>query len=242
MGARMQFQGFSQATGDFLWGLTMNNDRAWFQAHRDEFENHLNRPFRALLADTLALMRARYPDLELESHVSRIYRDARRLFGRGPFKDHLWFTIQTGSHRDGGPVFWCEVGATGWNYGAGIWDDAADLSEGFRRHIDADLPRFEALAADIAALGDYRLYGERYKRPKGTRSPLIDPWYNSKHHSAGRECPFGGPMFDPALPELLAEEYGKLMPLYRFLLEVWRDVTAQRAAKFAQAALGGEFL
>ena len=30
------FQGFSQATGDFLWGLSMNNDREWFDAHLKE--------------------------------------------------------------------------------------------------------------------------------------------------------------------------------------------------------------
>ena len=26
--------------------------------------------------------------------VSRIYRDARRLHGRGPYKDHLWFCVE----------------------------------------------------------------------------------------------------------------------------------------------------
>ena len=238
----MPFEGFSQATGDFIWGLTMNNDRTWFNEHREEFERHLNGPFRALTAETLALMAERYPELELQSHVSRIYRDARRLFGRGPFKDHLWFTIQTGSHREGGPVFWGEVSGTGWSYGAGVWEDAADLSEGFRRHIDADLPAFEALAAGVAALGDYQLYGESYKRPKGDRGPVVNPWYNRKHHSVGRDLPFGGMLFDPELPRLLADEFGKLVPMYRFMLAVWRDVSAQRAARLAQATLGGESL
>lgn len=40
--------------------------------------------------------------------TSRIYRDARRLFGRGPYKDHLWFCVRT---RDkdwtGRPTFTC---------------------------------------------------------------------------------------------------------------------------------------
>ena len=36
------FQGFSQQTGDFLWSLAMNNDRTWFQAHKQEFETYLN--------------------------------------------------------------------------------------------------------------------------------------------------------------------------------------------------------
>ena len=57
------FQGFSQATGDFLWSLAMNNDRTWFQAHRDEFENHLNRPFHALAGETRDFILARHPDL-----------------------------------------------------------------------------------------------------------------------------------------------------------------------------------
>ena len=238
----MQFQGFSQATGDFLWGLAMNNDRTWFQEHREEFERHLNQPFRALAEETLGLMRQRHPELELTSHVSRIYRDARRLFGRGPFKDNLWFTLQTGSHRDNGPCFWCEVSGTGWSYGAGTWADAADLSEGFRRHIDEDLPRFEKLARGIARLGDYQLYGEAYKRMKGDRGPVVNPWYNRRHHSVGRELPFGGAMFDPALPRLLADEYEALVPMYAFMLEVWQDVNARRAALQAQAALGGEGL
>ncbi|MBR6219211.1 MAG: DUF2461 family protein, partial [Clostridia bacterium] len=56
------FQGFSQATGDFLWGLAMNNDRTWFLAHNQEFEDALNGPFRALAADTVEKLNRRFPD------------------------------------------------------------------------------------------------------------------------------------------------------------------------------------
>ena len=31
------FQGYTQGTIDFLWGLTLNNERPWFQAHKEEF-------------------------------------------------------------------------------------------------------------------------------------------------------------------------------------------------------------
>ena len=46
--------------------------------------------FKALAAQTHELMQQRFPDMDCRLHVSRIYRDARRLFGRGPYKDHLW--------------------------------------------------------------------------------------------------------------------------------------------------------
>lgn len=31
------FQGFTQGTTDFLWGIRFNNERSWFLAHKEEF-------------------------------------------------------------------------------------------------------------------------------------------------------------------------------------------------------------
>ena len=30
------FQGFSQGAVDFLWGVRFNNERRWFEAHKQE--------------------------------------------------------------------------------------------------------------------------------------------------------------------------------------------------------------
>ena len=32
------FQGFTQGTTDFLWGIRFNNERGWFLAHKEEFQ------------------------------------------------------------------------------------------------------------------------------------------------------------------------------------------------------------
>ncbi len=72
------FQGFSKKTGEFLWELAFNNERPWFLAHKDEFEEYVNAPFKALAEECFALMEQRYPALDCRVHVSRIYRDARR--------------------------------------------------------------------------------------------------------------------------------------------------------------------
>lgn len=225
------FQGFSQATGDFLWGLSMNNDRAWFNEHRQEYEDHLNQPFRALTFDTLALLRQRCPDQDFQAHIARIWRDARRLFGRGPFKDHLWFSIQPGERRASGPMFWFEVDGTGWSYGAGNWDDSADVAAAWRAQIDADPARFERLVHDLEARGPFRLWGELYKRPKADRGEILNPWYNRRHISVGREMPYGGAMYAPDFPEYLADRFAELMPFYLYLREVWNNVLIERAGR-----------
>ena len=225
------FNGFSQATGDFLWGLSMNNNREWFNAHRQEYEDHLNQPFRALTLETLALLQRRFPDQDFQAHIARIWRDARRLFGRGPFKDHLWFSIQSGERKASGPMFWFELDGTGWSYGAGNWEDAADYAAAWRALIDADPVRFEKLVRGIEASGPYRLWGEVYKRPKADRGELLNPWYNRRHISVGREQPYGGEMFTPEFPEYLAERFAELMPFYLFLREVWNNVLIERAGR-----------
>ena len=32
----MAFTGFAPETFDFLWGIRMNNNRDWFEAHKDD--------------------------------------------------------------------------------------------------------------------------------------------------------------------------------------------------------------
>ena len=206
---------------DFLWELTLNNQRPWFQAHKEEFTAVLNKPFQALARETERLLKEKLPKRDLRLHISRIYRDARRLFGRGPYHDHLWFSLQRMEAASRGPMLWFELGLEGSSHGLGFWDQTAAQAEAFRRHMDRDLTRFERLVNGIPHREQSRLWGEEYKRPKGDRGELLNPWYNRRHLSVGYENFFGDRLFDRQLPELLAESFSGLMPMYDFFLEVW---------------------
>ena len=61
----------------------------------------------------------KFPKLGLNLHVCRIYRDARRLHGQGPYKDHLWLTIRPDNDIwSQQPVFWFEITPEEWSYKA----------------------------------------------------------------------------------------------------------------------------
>ena len=92
------FQGFSQEAVDFLWGIRFNNERGWFEARKEEYLTLVAGPMRELGEQVHAAVEEEFPKLGLNLHVSRIYRDARRLYGRGPYKDHLWFTLRRQSN------------------------------------------------------------------------------------------------------------------------------------------------
>ena len=104
------------------------------------------------------------PDEPLMLKVSRIYRDARRLHGQGPYKDHLWFCVRAGGEDwTGRPTFYFEIGPDYYSYGMGFYSATPAQMEAFRRSIDANPERFRRIAeksplplvADIHF--DYRL-------------------------------------------------------------------------------------
>ena len=219
----IKFEGFTPKTSEFLWELSFNNERTWFLAHKDEFEQVLNRPFKALAAETFALTEARCPGVDLRLHVARIYRDARRLHGRGPYKDHLWFSIKGDDKLLDGPMFWFEIGAADYSYGMGFYSATAAQMEAFRRSIDANPARFERMAKELDALEGFAVSGEEYKKPKGTHGGIIDQWYNRKR--VGFDCTrdFGGALYSPDLPAVLADTFAALKPMYEYLAAVARS-------------------
>lgn len=217
------FSGFTQETSAFLWELAFHNERPWFLAHKEEFERVVNAPFKALAEDTLARMEERFPEQDFRLHVSRIYRDARRLFGRGPYKDHLWFSLKNSAALLEGPMFWFEIGAADFSYGMGFYSATPAQMEHFRRLVDANPARFERLVRPIMNDADFTVTGEEYKRAKGRHEgDVIDAWYNRKRLGVEVSRDFGGEALSSTLPQTLAAAYAKLVPLYAFFLEFYR--------------------
>ena len=202
---------------DFLWELSINNQRPWFQEHKEEYRRVLGHPFRSLAQETAGLMQARWPKYGFQPRISRIYRDARRLFGRGPYHDHLWFSLQRMEAASRGPMLWFELGLEGSSHGLGFWDQTAAQAEAFRRHMDRDLTRFERLVNGIPHREQSRLWGEEYKRPKGDPGPLLYPWYNRRQISFSCERNCEGPFFGPELAGQVLEGWKSLVPQYKFL-------------------------
>lgn len=225
------FDGFTPKTGEFLWDLSFNNERTWFLAHKTEFEEVLNAPFKALAAEVLAAVDARFPGFDGLLHVARIYRDARRLHGRGPYKDHLWFSIKgaairgpEGSGLMEGPTFWFEIGAADYSYGMGFYSATPSQMEIFRSMVDANPARFERIITD-PVLSDFTLTGAEYKRPKAVREGEIGRWYNRKNIGLEQSFDHDKRLYSYELVGAIVDAFAKLMPIYGFLAEVYSAST-----------------
>ncbi len=158
-----------------------------------------------------------YPKQSLKLHVCRIYRDARRLFGRGPYKDHLWFTIERPHERfEGVPALYFELAPNYFSYGCGYWDASPATMAKLRRRIETDPKRLEKLVRKLNK-SRFTLSGEQFKRPKGDVGKLLNPWYNAKNIAVGYDDNPEGVLFTPELKDEVLAGFRELMPLYLYL-------------------------
>ena len=218
------FQGFSDATIDFMWGIRFNNERSWFQQHKEEYQAHLYTPMKELAQEVFVRVDGAHPELGLCCKVSRIYRDARRLHGRGPYKDHLWFCIRgAGEQWHDRPTFWFELAPEQWSYGLGFWCAQASTMVKFRARLDREPGQAEKLLRAVDSRNEFILEGPAYARARKAPAPGLAEWYNKKNFSFSHEEPNSAILYHADLVDRLSAGMEFLMPLYRFLAPIFGD-------------------
>ncbi len=212
------FQGFQQEASDFFWEMRFHNERDWFYEHKKQYEELIAVPMKQLAEDSYRLLLDEYPLFEGKVHISRIWRDARRLYGRGPLKENLWFSVEVSRIEHPPASFFFELEPATFSYGLGFWCPRSEQMETFRKSIDANPAAFERLAKDVAEMKELALGGPLYKKPKADYGEPVNGWYNRKWINVVHSEDFGGPILKAEFSKTLARTYLKLMPMHDYLI------------------------
>ena len=210
------FTGFTDETVDFMWGIRFNNERSWFEAHKEIYLEHFYRPMTELADEIYAFLREQRPDYGLVRKVTRIYRDARRLHGRGPYKESLWFTVEQPSEQwTARPVFWFELMPEGWTCGMGYYMPRPVTMAKLRVRIDRDPGTMEKKMRALSRQETFVLETEDYRRPKSAApSALLEPWYRAKSFSITHSDKLTDALFSREIVDWLKEQLPFLLPWY----------------------------
>ena len=228
------FTGFRPEAVQFLVDLAQNNDRAWFQPRKGDYERLLKHPLEALVAALAERLSARGVPLLADPSTSpyRIYRDVRFSKDKSPYKAHLgasfpWIeghdatapvrhSAGDGAHGVGG---YFHIAPGEIFAGGGMWHPdptrlatfrAAIVTDGARVHEALDDPAF------VATFG--QVNGDSLKR--------VPAGFAADHPDAAllrlKDVVFGRRLgddeaFSPDLPDLLAETYAAATPVFRLL-------------------------
>jgi len=218
------FEGFSQKTIDFMWGLRFNNDKQWFQEHKDDFTRDFQSPMKALGREVFERVSSDFSSFGFIHKLSRIYKDARRVRGGEPYRTNLWFSIERPSEQwTSTPVFWFELAPENWSYGLGYYDARAMTMAKHRARIDSNPKRFEGFVTRLEQQDEFVLEGPEYARKKDAPSPMVTAWYNKKSFSLVHNQQNGEELFSAGLVDRLVNGYTFLMPFYEYFVTLDSD-------------------
>lgn len=94
------FTGYSDKTVDFFWDIRFNNSREWFHPRKDQFNAYIMDPTKALSSELYDWLTEKYPQLHLNLHISKIYRDPEGSSAEVPSRTISGFHSRT-SWREG---------------------------------------------------------------------------------------------------------------------------------------------
>lgn len=105
----------------FLAGLQANNDREWFNAHKDDYraaQQRFNEFTEALIAG-ISSFDGSVSGLQVKDCTYRIYRDTRFSNDKSPYKCHMGAFICPGGKKSGMAGYYFQVGPDDDGYDAG---------------------------------------------------------------------------------------------------------------------------
>jgi len=217
-----RFTGFTQQTIDFMWNIRLNNNKLWFEDHKDEFKRDFQTPMKELGQEVFARITADYGERGFIHKLSRIYKDARRVRDGNLYRDNLWFSVEKPyveeMENSGVLTFWFDLNPEGWSYGLGYYAAKAATMEKLRARIDKNPKEFEKLIDLLGSQDEFKLDGPVYARQKQAPTPKTQEWYNKKSFSLIHFGEIGDELFLHEFADRLVEGYRFLMPFYDYFV------------------------
>ncbi len=143
------FSGFSNKALTFFRELEKSNDRGWFSAHKEIYEQEVRQPMLQLveiICQSFARFAPDYVPERPEKAIYRIYRDTRFSRDKTPYKTHIAAHLQ---HRliekNRGAGYYFEISHEGLGIAGGIYMPGPEQLLAIRRKIEKDHKQFEKI-------------------------------------------------------------------------------------------------
>lgn len=132
---------FTDASFRFLRSLARHNERAWFHAHKADYEAHVREPFLRLLADLQPALHAISEHYRAEPKANggslfRIHRDTRFANDKSPYKNWQGARLfHARSRQVEAPAFYLHLQPGGCFVAAGVWHPQPETLRRIRHFI-----------------------------------------------------------------------------------------------------------
>ncbi len=157
---------FTEETNDFLIGIKFNNNKEWFHANKDMYQNHVHEPMTFLAKELCQRFNEMDKSQVLVPRVSRANRDIRFSTNKMPYKISKWFFLRTTASSKiwyPKPTIFFESTVDWWRYGFYYHVPPKIMAE-FRKKVYANISEAERMVDLALSQNWFRFDGELYKK------------------------------------------------------------------------------
>ena len=215
---------FTKATFSFLAELAENNNKAWFEANKQRYEDLVREPALDFIEAMEAPLRRIAPQFRAEAKkmggsLMRVFRDTRFARDKTPYKTNIGIQFRHALGKDiHAPGFYLHIAQDECFLGAGCWHPEADALGKIRDHIVTKPEHWYAVRDDQHFLEHWALAGDSLTRPPrgyAADHPAIADIKRKDYialASLSRK-----EIISDALVEICADRYRESVPLMQFL-------------------------
>ena len=221
-----RFTGFKPETLQFLSDLANHNNKAWFEARRQDYEAFVLKPLRDLVSDVGPFMLSIDEQFEItpavNKTISRIYRDTRFSRDKSPFRSNMWLVFKRpGRDWKDAPGYFFEIFPDWYRYGMGYYCASPASMGRFRNAIDANPYEFLRVTSFYRERNHFRLHGDEYKKTfDADKQDAIQAWYQKKNFYLSHDSRVKHNLFKSSLVETLMTEFSETKDFYLFLRRI----------------------
>ncbi len=228
-----EFSGFDPDAIGFLRALDRHNEKSWFEANRDRYERVVRAPLAALVEEVDVRLAVIAPEIvgHPKRSLFRIHRDVRFSDDKRPYKTNAaaWFYhtdagrgAGTATTAHGGAGFYFDISTSAVSIGGGIWMPPRPTLARLRDAIDADPAALRKIVSNPTRrrrFGSLAPTAVLKRMPRGYRvgHPAAD-LLRHQSFTLGRSLSQQD-LCSARLPDILARDFTRLLPLVRWLNE-----------------------
>jgi len=218
---------FPKSAADFLGKLARNNNKQWFEAHREEFETHVFIPAQMFVTELGEKLRTISPGIiaipKTDKSIFRIHRDVRFSKDKSPYKTNLGVLLWEGSGKKMEcSAFYMHIEQKSFFVGTGIYGFTDTQIKKFRELVSADFraAELESILQKIEKKG-YSLGGKTLKKTPRNYDKEYEyaNLYQYTGMYAGYESTNMKEVFEGDLTDLCFKKFKDLFPLHKWLIE-----------------------
>lgn len=215
---------FTKATFSFLAELAENNNKAWFEANKQRYEDQVREPALDFIEAMEAPLKRIAPQFRAEAKkmggsLMRVFRDTRFARDKTPYKTNIGIQFRHALGKDvHAPGFYLHIAEDECFLGVGCWHPEPEALGKLRDLIAAQPERWLTVRDDSRFTANWSLAGDSLSRPPRGYAADHPALADLKRKDYIALTPLSRKaILSDDLVHICADRYGDAVPLMQFL-------------------------